>query len=357
MQSISVYLYSNSIDVFTNAQAAWKTERYRRVYNRNIKIFRGVDNRIDLQIKNSDERRAEIATASTVVFNLVDRDSQKIVLQKDCITVSATTGRFYVTVLESELIDIEPGFYQYSLVLETRTDRGDGTYVISDRNPLYIDSQYNALATIEILGSVSGEAQPSTEVKEFSFRPSFDASFQDYYISSIISARPRSTNPQTLHTFQFNCTEYSGTVSIEASISESSDPDDWTDVNTQIIDNENIFYTNVTGKYNWFRIKHTPDSSTAVAEFTIAQSLLGSYTVDIRNAGQGYEAGNVITIQGGRLGGETGTNDLTITVSAVDSNGAITAISWTGLSYNGVKTFVLSGPLSQLGTIDKILYR
>jgi hypothetical protein len=357
MQSISVYLYSNSLEVFTNAQAAWKTERYRRVYNRNIKIFRGVDNRIDLQIKNSDERRAEISTASVVVFNLIEREGQKIVLQKDCETVSASTGRFYVEVTEAELLDIEPGFYQYSTILETRTDRGDQTYVVSGKNPLYIDSQYDAMATIEIIGSLLGEVQPSTEVKEFAFRPSFDNSFQDFYISSIISARPRSTNPQTLHTFQFNCTEYSGTVSIEASISESSDPDDWVDVNTQIIDNENIFYTNVIGKYNWFRVKHTPDSSTAVAEFTIAQTLLGFYTVDIRNAGQGYAVGNAITIQGGRLGGETGTNDLVITVVTVDSNGAITAISSTGLSYNGVKTFVLSGPLNQSGTIDKILYR
>lgn len=357
MQSISVYLYSNSIDVFTNAQAAWKTERYRRVYNRNIKIFGGVDNRIDLQIKNSDERRAEVSAQSTVVFNLVDTESQKIVAQKDCVTVSASTGRFYVTLTENDLLDIEPGFYQFSCVLETRSDRGDGTYVVTARDPLYVDTQYDALATIEVLNSVSGEAMPSTEIKEFSIRPSFDNTFDEYLISSVVSARPRATNPQTLHTFQFNCTSYSGTVTVQASLSDSSSTDDWIDVNTQIIDNENIFYTNVTGKYNWFRIKHTPDSSTAVAEFTIAQTLLGSYNVSIRNAGRGYEIDDVITIQGGRLGGESGTNDLTITVTSVGSNGEITGISFDGVSYNGVKTFVLGGPLNQTGSIDKILYR
>ena len=56
MHLISVYLYQNKIDVFTNAATAWQTERYRRVYNRNIKIYRGVDNRIDIQVRNSDQK-------------------------------------------------------------------------------------------------------------------------------------------------------------------------------------------------------------------------------------------------------------------------------------------------------------
>ena len=75
MQLISVYLYPNKIDVFTNASAAWQTKRYRRVYNRNIKIYRGVDNRIDLQVRNSDEKAAD-TTGSTLVFNLVERETQ-----------------------------------------------------------------------------------------------------------------------------------------------------------------------------------------------------------------------------------------------------------------------------------------
>lgn len=95
MQLISCYLYSNKIDVFTNAAAAWKTERYRRVYNRNVKIYRGVDNRIDIQVRNSDEKAAD-TTGSTMVFNLVERETQKLVAKKDCVAVAASTGKYYV---------------------------------------------------------------------------------------------------------------------------------------------------------------------------------------------------------------------------------------------------------------------
>ena len=258
MQLISVYLYPNKIDVFTNASAAWQTTRYRRVYNRNIKIYRGVDNRIDLQVRNSDEKAADI-TGSTLVFNLVERETQTLVAKKDCVTVAASTGKFYVTLSQSELLDIETGFYQYSVYNETRTDNGDGTHLVSSRTPLYIDSQYDALANIEVLDSGEGEVQVSTKVNEFSLHKSFGEPFDDYYISSIIDARPQFTTPQSLHTFQLFCTNYTGSVIIQGSISDGGNPEVWTNVQTLALTTATLTYQNITGKYNWFRIKHTPN--------------------------------------------------------------------------------------------------
>jgi hypothetical protein len=69
MQLNSVYLYPNKVDVFTNL-GAWKTERYRRVYNRNLKIYRSVDNRIDFQVRNSDEKATSIENYY-IVFKLI----------------------------------------------------------------------------------------------------------------------------------------------------------------------------------------------------------------------------------------------------------------------------------------------
>jgi hypothetical protein len=116
-------------------------------------------------------------------------------------------------------------------------------------------------------------------------------------------------------------------------------------------------YKNVTGKYNWFRVKHTPGNVSSVARFTIAQTMLLTYNVNIGNIGKGYDVGNTIVITGNKLGGELLTNDLTITVSAVNADGGITGFSYTGLSYNGVKTFVLDDSNISVGTVDKILYR
>ena len=81
MQQISVYLYPNNIDVFTNV-GAWTTERYRKVYQRNIKVYGGMDNRIKVQVKNADQKSLNI-TGSTVVFTIVGRDTQELILEKD----------------------------------------------------------------------------------------------------------------------------------------------------------------------------------------------------------------------------------------------------------------------------------
>ena len=260
MQLISVYLYQNKIDVFTNAATAWQTERYRRVYNRNIKIYRGVDNRIDIQVRNSDQKAADVS-GSTLVFNLVERETQALVAQKTCVTVSASTGKHYVELNESELLDIEAGFYQYSVYNEIRINNQDGTHTVTSRTPLYIDSQYDTLANIEVLDNGAGELLPSTAINAFSYSKSFGEAFDDFYISSIIGARPQTTTAQSLHTFQVYCTNYSGQIIIQGSLNDDNDPTNWVNLETITLSTETMIFKNVTGKYNWFRIKHTPNKA------------------------------------------------------------------------------------------------
>ena len=136
MQAISVYLYPNKLDVFTNLPSAWSTERYRKVYNRNIKIFRGVDNRVDLQVRNPDEKKQDI-TGSTLVFHLVSRETQELLIQKDCIISSIVNGQAYVILTEEEVNLLEPGFYQYAVTKELRTPIDSTTHTVTSRTPLY----------------------------------------------------------------------------------------------------------------------------------------------------------------------------------------------------------------------------
>ena len=258
MQAISVYLYPNKLDVFTNLPDEWLQERYRRVYNRNVKIFRGVDNRVDLQAKNSDQKKQDL-TGYTLVFNLLARETQELLLQKDCVIVSEENGRYYVTLTEADLRTIEPGNYQYSIIKETRTDLGN-QYTVTERTPLYIDSQYGVVSTIEIGSDITGEPLDSNKITVFGKHESFGEPFATYYVSSIIDAKPELSAPQTTHTFQFNFKSYTGSVVIQGSLSEGGNPQVWTDLTTFTTDADNTLYKNVVGKYNWFRIKHTPDT-------------------------------------------------------------------------------------------------
>ena len=261
MQLNSVYLYPNKVDVFTNSLATWQKERYRRVYNRNLKIFRGCDNRIDLQVRNSDEKSQDITTKPYLVFNLINKETQELVLQKDCEVVSLSTGKTYVIVTESDLSAIETGYYHFSVHSETRTITGD-YHVVSSRTPLYLDSQYGTFGVIEIGQHIMGEPLDSLKIDEFKeviVSASATRVTDKYYISGIIDAKPNLSVPSSLHTFQFKMTNYHGQIEVQASQDEGSDPQVWVTVSTTTADSDSILYDNVSGKYSWFRIKHTPD--------------------------------------------------------------------------------------------------
>lgn len=271
MQLSSVYLLSNKIDVFTNALASWQTERYRRVYNRNLKIYRSVDNRLDIQVRNSDQK-AQNVTGSSLVFNLISREDKNLIISKDCITVDATKGRVYVNLTRSELEDLEKGFYAFSVVSETRTNVDADEYTVSNRRALYIDSQYGVVSPIEVSGDVLGDTTQTLEIDKFEYvnPATLGEEDPDYYVSSIIDTKVENETPQSLHTFQFNFSDYIGEITIQASLNEGGDPHAWVDVpsvditpgsNTFSVSQETTLYKNVVGKWNFFRIKHTPDDS------------------------------------------------------------------------------------------------
>jgi hypothetical protein len=357
MQFNPVYLYSNKLDVFTNPLDSWTTERYRRVYNRNLKIYRSVDNRIDVQVRNSDQKASNI-TGSTLVFNLIVRETKDLVFQKDFSAMDLVTGKVTVILTENEMLDIDSGFYDYSIVKEVRETVDSTDYKVTSRIAMYMDSQYDTVGTIEVLGDVLGEVTPSVAIDKFEYVDPFTTGSEDskFFISSIVDAKPTFNSAGTLHTFQFYSSNYRGTVTIQGSLDEQgATPRKWVDIST--VDLTEQRYKNITGKYNWFRIKHVPTQSSSTATFTIAQTILLDYNVSVGNSGKGYEIGNTILIPGNSLGGELDTNDLTITVSAVNEIGGITGITWTGLSYNGVQTFVLADTNIVVGTLDKVLYR
>jgi hypothetical protein len=260
MQFNPVYLYVNKLDVFTTPTDTWSTERYRRVYNRNLKIFRGVDNRIDIQVRNSDQKASNIA-GSTLVFNLVSQATKDLILQKDFTAMDLATGKVTVIVTADELLDLDMGFYSYSLIKEVRSD--DSTdYTVTSRMPLYMDSQYSTVGTLEITGDVYGSVADSVTVDTFNYTNPFTQGAGEplpFYISAIIDAAPNTSPAYPIHTFQFYTTNYTGTVEIQASLdAQGATPRDTKFSTVATVDLLTERYKNVTGKYNWFRIKHTP---------------------------------------------------------------------------------------------------
>ena len=261
MQFNPVYLYSNKLDVFTSSMDTWSTERYRKVYNRNLKIFRGVDNRIDIQVRNADQKASNIV-GSTLVFNLVSRDTNDLVLQKDFTAMDLATGKVTVTLTETELLDLDNGFYNYSIIKEIRSTVDSTDYRVTSKVPMYVDAQYDTVGTLEITGDVYGDVEPSVLVDTFNYTNPFTQGAAEplpFYVSAIIDADPNTSPAYPTHTFQFYSTNYLGTVQIQASLeSQGATPRDNKFSTVATVDLVNEKYKNVTGKYNWFRIKHIP---------------------------------------------------------------------------------------------------
>ena len=264
MQFNPVYLYVNKLDVFTTPTDTWSTERYRRVYNRNLKIFRGVDNRIDIQVRNNDQKASNIV-GSTLVFNLVSQGTKHLVFQKDFTAMELATGKVTVILTAEELLDLDMGFYNYSVIKEVRSTVDSTDYTVTSKMPLYMDSQYDTVGTLEITGDVYGDVSNSVNVTTFNYTNPFTQGAVEpfpFYTSEIIDARPNTSPAYPIHTFQFYTTNYTGTVEIQASLdAQGATPREtkWATVAT--VDLLTQQYKNVTGKYNWFRIKHIPTTN------------------------------------------------------------------------------------------------
>ena len=88
----------------------------------------------------------------------------------------------------------------------------------------------------------------------------------------------------------------------------------------------------------------------------------GAYAPEITNGGTGYKLGYQFIIPGVSLGGVAGVNDMTITVSDVDSSGTITAVTATGVPVSGdsivfFKAVSLSAPTTAtIGTGSTVTY-
>ena len=90
-----------------------------------------------------------------------------------------------------------------------------------------------------------------------------------------------------------------------------------------------VAYGNGEGSYSLVSPSSTTSASGTLATFNITR-VNGVYTVDIGASGTLYEVNDTITINGSVLGGTTGVNNLTITVTEVTESGAINAITSTG---------------------------
>jgi len=263
MLKLPIYIYETGYTLFSDLDAGVK-QGYTPMYQKDIQVVKGVTNTVKFTVKNQDQKPLDIS-GETLTFNLVNKETGAVYLQKPCTTVDdgstvATKGVATLTLSESDTASLVSKFYKFSV---TRTVGGSGNHVT------YANTYYEVAGTIEVVDQVYPAYTDSVTLPNTDFTRPLTSDFYrpngqvtEYY-SSIVDAQPEFKRNGALHTINYYASNYVGDLTIQATLdSQVTSDTSWVDLTTiSLTSSTAIGYTNVNGVYNYFRLKHLPNNS------------------------------------------------------------------------------------------------
>ena len=262
MHKLPIYIYETGYTLFSDLDGAVR-QGYTPMYQKDIQVVKGVTNTLKFTVKNQDQKPLDIS-GETLTFNLVNKETGAVHLQIPCVTVDdgstvATRGVATLTLTESDTASLVSKFYKFSV---TRTIGGSGNHVT------YANTYYEVAGTIEIVDHVYPAFTNSTELPNTDFVRPLTSSFYrpngqiTEYFSSLVEAQPEYKRNGALHTITYYSSNYVGDLTIQATLdSQVTSDTSWVDLTTiNLTSSDSIGYQNITGVYNYFRLKHLPDN-------------------------------------------------------------------------------------------------
>lgn len=263
MHKLPIYIYETGYTLFSDLDGAVK-QGYTPMYQKDIQVVKGVTNTIKFTVKNQDQKPLDIS-GETLTFNLVNKETGAVHLQKACTTLDdgstvATKGVATITLTESDTADLVSKFYKFSV---SRTIGGAGNHVT------YANTYYDVAGTMELVDQVYPAFTNSTELPNTDFtRPTTSNFYRPQgqiteYFSSIVDAQPEYKRNGAVHTITYYSNSYTGDLTIQGTLdSQVSSDTSWVDLTTiSLTSSDTIGYSNITGVYNYFKLKHLPDNS------------------------------------------------------------------------------------------------
>lgn len=141
MQTINTYLYPNDV-VVQILDTSIFTTRNRDVYSRPIKVYQGIDNPLQIIIKNQDQKKVDLSGYAAEVQ--IQDPVNKVTVQTFPVTFVDITKGLGTVVLTKAVIDsLEQRFY----TLTVKTINLD---TLSEA-PLYVDDNFGAPLDLQVL--------------------------------------------------------------------------------------------------------------------------------------------------------------------------------------------------------------
>jgi hypothetical protein len=360
MQKIQSYLYPNRIRL--TADLAEFTTEYTNVYQRTVKIYNGIDNTLEFDIQNAQQKRIDLSTLSSIELNIMDAQGNALPNSPYAVTpMNQTTLKGLATVVipQEDLTDLSDQNLRFSV-----TAAKDGADVM-----LYSDSRFGATGTIELIGNAMPTFKDNRVYKDFTAE--IDLKGNPIYHGSAIPATFYEAVPTTTLSFEIHVTGFTGAVWLDATTADTISVESWRAAGkpfgSWVRTTDDGLYTGVipfaaeipVGEYKYFRVSYqTPNMNGQAATFDVTRAD-GEYTVTVHAGGTGYSAGSLIRIPGSQVGGVDGANDIIISVTQLEGGissytvSAIVDVAWTGTAASGTGTYLVSGT-NYSGSVDSV---
>jgi hypothetical protein len=241
----AISVYSTPIYHYTPKQIVMtihgnSSRGYKIVYSKNLKLHKGVDNKIQFQLLNQEQKPIDI-TNKELTFRLLSDNGKSILIQKSLTNTLALNGIAVLEVVRGEIESINSQICTYSIEIN------DGSMNL----PVFVSSDAGARGVVEVVNSIlpNFQSSDSITIPSSQSRPVGNASAT--YYSSVLTNSKNSTV-----TFQTYLSAYTGTVQIQGSTIQDAD---WYD-----IDNPDAYMSStkttghtINGFHPYLRVKFT----------------------------------------------------------------------------------------------------
>ena len=296
----TVYLYNQNVNLKIKADTDKEHWGY-EMYNHPIKVYKGIDNTIQLSLKNDNQKSLTI-TDKTITFNILDNVGDTgVLLSKTATLVDSIKGTAKVVITEGDLLNLDTQYLNYSVkVVDGESNTSIG----------YVDGAYDVLGQLQISDGVFPTLTDSKVLNTADFTITGGVHTSNPLVAD--SKLNQNTALQTA-AFYFLGT-YTGTIVIQGTLSDNITlaDDDYFDIKTLNLTNQiGIGYTNWNGVHNRIRFKCTPT--------------IGAHaTMDTFSAADGLRATGTYTGVTGTSGGSGTPGTFNI---VVDGTGAVTSVT------------------------------
>ena len=155
MITVKAYLYPNTAEVQVFDPSIFTT-RNRQVYSRPIKVYQGIDNPVQVIVKNQDQKPVNL-TGYTMQASIQDPTNQVTVETYAVTFANIMLGQGNFTLDKGTINTLEQRFYKLTFKTILTSD--------STEQPIYIDDNYGVPLDLEILPAYWAEAaSEETEV-------------------------------------------------------------------------------------------------------------------------------------------------------------------------------------------------